>query len=117
MEEAQAVTEVIRNLSVVAGSLTVTGLLLWFVVMFLTGRILRREELEAERKRSAEDLTKERERTAAERQDGLFWRGRYLEVFGTAQESITALRQTTEATRDGMTALRVTVEAAMRNRG
>ena len=102
MPEAQAATEIIKNVATIAGQLTVAGLLLWFVVMFLTGRIVRREELEAER-----------ERTNTERENGIFWRDRYLGVFGTAQAAITTLQQTTEATRDAMTSLRATVETAL----
>jgi hypothetical protein len=102
MDEAAKITEVLANLATIAEHLTVVGLLLWFVTMFVTGRIIRREELDAEQKR-----------TTVERENGTFWRDRYLGVFNTATESITSLRQITEGVKDAMTSLRATVEAAL----
>jgi hypothetical protein len=104
MEEAAKVTEVLANIATIAEHLTVVGLLLWVVTMFLTGRIIRREELDAERVR-----------TETERTNGTFWRDRYLGVFTTAQESISSLSRITEGIRDAMTSLRATVEAALSN--
>ena len=74
----------------VAKDITVTGLLLWFVRMLLTGDVVRRSELD--------DAN---ERTETAKTEATYWRDQFHAERQTAREAVASLRETIE------TALRV----------
>jgi hypothetical protein len=60
--------------------------MLWFIYQMMTGKIVRREEL---------DQSNERTKTAEN--NTIWWRDRYLAAVDTTRESIATLRTTVEA--------------------
>lgn len=85
MDEAKAVGELAASVFSIAKDVTVTGLLLWFVRMLLTGDVVRKGELEA--------ALKDKE---TERQNGKYWEGKFHEERLTVKEHVNALRDTVE---------------------
>ncbi len=85
MDDAKAVGELAASVFSIAKDITVTGLLLWFVRMLLTGDVVRKGELEA--------ALKDKE---IERQNGKYWEGKFHEERQTVKEHVSALRETVE---------------------
>jgi hypothetical protein len=89
-DHADAFASLVASVFSVAKDVTVTGLLLWFVRMLLTGDVVRKSELEAANKRTDDQATEAR-----------YWRDQFHAERQTAREAVASLRETIE------TALRV----------
>lgn len=85
MPDPDALGSLIASAFSVAKDVTVTGLLLWFVRMLLTGDIVRRAELDAANIRT-ETATKE----------ATYWRDQFHSERQTAREAVSSLRETIE---------------------
>jgi hypothetical protein len=84
--------ELLKDAASIAKDLTLTAFMLWFIFMMISGRIVRREEL---------DQANRRTETADAKSD--WWRDRYLAVVDVTRESISSLKATVEA---GLAAIR-----------
>lgn len=78
----------------VVKDITVTGLLFWLVFLLMTGRLVRREELDRERA----------ERETCTR-TGDYWRDKYLEAIGTAKAAVETVKVQIDALSAAVSAL------------
>lgn len=92
MTDGNAQLQILATIAGVAKDLTLTAFMLWFIVMMLTGKIVRREELDQANKRTSDAELKSD-----------WWRDKFLGLVDTTRESISTLRTTVEA---GLAALR-----------
>jgi hypothetical protein len=84
--------ELLQSMAGVAKDLTLTGFMVWFIWQMMTGKIVRREELDQANKR-----------TELCEANSNWWRDRYLTLGDTTRESITTLKSTVEV---GLAAIR-----------
>jgi hypothetical protein len=84
--------EMIGTIAGIAKDLTLTTFLLWILFMLMSGRLIRREELDS--------ATKRTEQAEA---NSVWWRDKFLGAIDTTKESIATLRTTVEA---GLAAIR-----------
>jgi hypothetical protein len=84
--------QLLGSVAGIAKDLTLTTFLLWILFMMMTGRLIRREELDSANKRTEQ---------AEMKSD--WWRDKFLGVIDTTRESISTLKTTVEA---GLSALR-----------
>lgn len=85
MPDTDAMATLIASAFSVAKDITVTGLLLWFVRMLLTGDVVRRAELDAANVR-----------TETERTEKVYWREQFHAERQTARDAIKSLGDTVE---------------------
>ena len=78
--------ELLGTIAGIAKDLTLTTFLLWILFMMMTGRLIRREELDAANKR-----------TDTAEANSIWWRDKFLAAIDTTKESISTLRTTVEA--------------------
>jgi hypothetical protein len=70
----------------IAKDLTLTGFLLWILYMMMSGKLIRREELD-----------QANARTSTSEANATWWRDKFLSVVDTTKESISTLKATVEA--------------------
>lgn len=97
MPDPDAIGSLVASAFSVAKDITVTGLLLWFVRMLLTGDVVRKSELDSANTR-----------TEAAKTEATYWRDQFHAERQTAREAVASLRETIE------TALRVRDDAKSR---
>lgn len=85
LDNADAVGSLVASAFSIAKDVTVTGLLLWFVRMLLTGEVVRKAELDACN-----------DRTNTAQQEALYWREQFQNERQTAREAVASLRETIE---------------------
>lgn len=85
MTDADSMATVIASVFSVAKDVTVTGLLLWFVRMLLTGDVIRKAELDAANIR-----------TETAKTEATYWRDQFHAERQTAREAVASLRETIE---------------------
>lgn len=93
MSDPDVIASAVASVFSVVKDITVTGLLLWFVRMLLTGEIVRKAELDAANIRTTNAVT-----------EAKYWRDQFDAERQTAREAVGSLRETIEAAlrvRDG----------------
>jgi hypothetical protein len=78
--------ELVGQVANIAKDITLTGFLLWILAMMMTGKLVRREELD-----------QANARTTTSEANAVWWRDKFLGVVDTTKESISTLKATVEA--------------------